>query len=182
MPAWCGTRPVWTEARNEVEAIAAAVRAGTVTESAASDGAVRRAFWELRNLVDAARAVIAAAAHREESRGAHYRADFPAPNPALDGQHTLLRSDGPPRYGKLDRVGVGSRKSEIVGFRPTRRLRNRPPAGCGALRPPGAGLRCPGIGGRPRRSGYRRPRRALSTRAGRPHRWRSRALPLFHGP
>ena len=90
------------QARNEVEAIAAMVRAGSVTESPAGDVAGRRAFWELRNLVDAARAVVATAAHREESRGAHYRADFPAPNPTLDGQHTLLRSDSLPRYGALD--------------------------------------------------------------------------------
>jgi L-aspartate oxidase len=90
------------QARNEVEAIAAMVRAGFVTESPAGDVAGRRAFWELRNLVDAARAVVATAAHREESRGAHYRADFPAPNPTLDGQHTLLRCDSLPRYGALD--------------------------------------------------------------------------------
>jgi succinate dehydrogenase/fumarate reductase flavoprotein subunit len=94
--------PGLDQARHELEAIAVVVGAGTRSESSLNDGEVRRAFWELRNLVDAARAVVAAAAHREESRGAHYRADFPGLNPALDGQHTLLQGDGLPRFGVLD--------------------------------------------------------------------------------
>ena len=59
------------------------------------------ASWELRNLVDAARAVIAAADHRRESRGAHYRADFPEPDPSLDGEHSLRAAGGSFRYGAL---------------------------------------------------------------------------------
>jgi L-aspartate oxidase len=46
--------------------------------------------------------VIAAADHRQESRGAHYRADFPESEPALDGQHSLSAVDGSFRYGTLD--------------------------------------------------------------------------------
>ena len=53
------------------------------------------------NLVDAARAVIAAADHRRESRGAHYRADFPEPDPSLDGEHSLRAAGGSFRYGAL---------------------------------------------------------------------------------
>ena len=71
---------------------------GTLT----TNSQTRRAFWELRNLVDAARAVIAAADHRQESRGAHYRADFPEPEPCLEGQHSLSTADGSFRYGSLD--------------------------------------------------------------------------------
>jgi L-aspartate oxidase len=41
------------------------------------------ATWELANLVEVARAVLAAATARRESRGAHSRSDFPAPDPAL---------------------------------------------------------------------------------------------------
>jgi L-aspartate oxidase len=91
-----------TRARAEIENIATDLRAGSASELQTSDGKTRRAFWELRNLVDAARSVIAAAAHREESRGAHYRADFPDHDPALDGQHSLRAADGSFRYGSLD--------------------------------------------------------------------------------
>ncbi len=53
-------------------------------------------------MIDAARSVIAAAVHREESRGAHYRADFPETDPQLDGRHTLRLATGEMRYGALD--------------------------------------------------------------------------------
>jgi L-aspartate oxidase len=89
-------------AREEIETVATELRKGSTRETGASDAKTRRAFWELRNLVDAAQAVIAAADHREESRGAHYRTDFPAPDPALDGRHSLSVGDGSFRYGALD--------------------------------------------------------------------------------
>jgi L-aspartate oxidase len=41
------------------------------------------ATWELANLVEVARAVLAAATARRESRGAHSRSDFPGRDPAL---------------------------------------------------------------------------------------------------
>src|SRR5215212_6898841 len=90
------------QARDEIESIAADLRLGSARETEANDAKTRRAFWELRNLVDGARAVIAAGVHREESRGAHYRSDFPDPDPSLDGQHTLSTADGWVRYGSLD--------------------------------------------------------------------------------
>ena len=37
-----------------------------------------------------ARLVARSALFREESRGAHLRADFPDADPALDGRHTVL--------------------------------------------------------------------------------------------
>ncbi|MFT4040104.1 MAG: FAD-binding protein [Thermomicrobiales bacterium] len=61
----------------------------------------RRERWELRNLIDAARAVIDNAGFRQESRGAHYRSDYPATEPDLAGQHTLLDAEGARAYGKL---------------------------------------------------------------------------------
>lgn len=63
----------------------------------------RRDIHELANLTDAATAVVTAAAHREESRGAHARADFPATDPALDGHHSLSGGAGGPvwRFGPL---------------------------------------------------------------------------------
>ena len=90
-----------TRAREEIENIAADLRLGSARETQASDAKTRRAFWELRNLVDGARSVIDAAAHREESRGAYYRTDFPDPDPSLDGQRSLRAADGSIRYGSL---------------------------------------------------------------------------------
>lgn len=88
------------EARAEIDAIAA-----EFAEHAARYGAdepqARRPAWELRNLIDAAQAVIASAAHRQESRGAHFRADYPNTDVSLAGQHTLRTSDGALRYGAL---------------------------------------------------------------------------------
>lgn len=38
--------------------------------------------WELQNMLTVARLMVAAALERRESRGTHWRADFPAPDPA----------------------------------------------------------------------------------------------------
>ncbi len=60
-----------------------------------ADGSLgNRDAWELRNMALAASAIVTAATLRKESRGAHYRSDFPEPNPALAGRH--LAFGGPP--------------------------------------------------------------------------------------
>ena len=41
-----------------------------------------------------ARLIAAAALERAESRGAHRRADFPLPDPSLDGIHLVIDADG----------------------------------------------------------------------------------------
>jgi len=46
-----------------------------------------RAGWELQNLLTAARLMIDAALAREESRGTHFRSDFPVRNDAAWGRH-----------------------------------------------------------------------------------------------
>jgi L-aspartate oxidase len=51
-----------------------------------------RAGAETRNLLDVARAMARSAAFREESRGAHFRTDFPRPDDRFRG-HTLLDRD-----------------------------------------------------------------------------------------
>jgi L-aspartate oxidase len=56
-------------------------------------GLSRRAV-EDRNLLTVGRAVTAAALHRTESRGAHFREDFPAPDPAR-ARRTFWRLDAP---------------------------------------------------------------------------------------
>ncbi|MGH2531955.1 MAG: L-aspartate oxidase [Thermomicrobiales bacterium] len=52
-----------------------------------------RSIWELRNMALAASAIVAAASLREESRGAHYRSDFPETDPTLNGQRLVCQSD-----------------------------------------------------------------------------------------
>ena len=59
-----------------------------------SAGLSRRAV-EDRNLLTVGRAVTAAALHRTESRGAHFREDFPAPDPAR-ARRTFWRLDSAP--------------------------------------------------------------------------------------
>ena len=49
---------------------------------------------ETKNLVALGRMVAAAALLREESRGAHFRTDFPATAPTARRQHVLYRPDG----------------------------------------------------------------------------------------
>jgi L-aspartate oxidase len=70
----------------------------------------RRAVWRHAGLVREAaglgrlrssrvllvRLLAAAALARQESRGGHFRADFPSPDPALDGFHTVIRQGSPP--------------------------------------------------------------------------------------
>jgi succinate dehydrogenase/fumarate reductase flavoprotein subunit len=53
--------------------------------------------WELHNLATVANALVTAAMAREESRGAHNRADFPGTDPAFE-RHILVEGPGgPPR-------------------------------------------------------------------------------------
>jgi succinate dehydrogenase/fumarate reductase flavoprotein subunit len=51
-------------------------------------------------MTQTAGAIVAADTRREESRGAHFRADFPAPDATLEGCH-LIHTGDEWRYGKL---------------------------------------------------------------------------------
>ncbi|MGH2548011.1 MAG: L-aspartate oxidase [Thermomicrobiales bacterium] len=58
------------------------------------DGSVSsRERIESWNLAISASAIASAALHREESRGAQFRSDFPQLNPSLNGQHSLQTRD-----------------------------------------------------------------------------------------
>ncbi|HSP05832.1 MAG TPA: FAD-binding protein, partial [Acidobacteriota bacterium] len=46
---------------------------------------------ELINLLDCSKLMVSFALHRRESRGSHFREDFPSKNPQLAGFHTVLR-------------------------------------------------------------------------------------------
>lgn len=51
---------------------------------------------ELINLLDCSKLMVSFALFRQESRGSHYRVDFPSKNPQWAGHHTVLRE------GKVD--------------------------------------------------------------------------------
>ncbi|MCC6705565.1 MAG: hypothetical protein IT334_11850, partial [Thermomicrobiales bacterium] len=65
----------------------------------------------VRNMLASARAIAGAALHREESRGGHSRADFPATDPRLDYRHSILAADGDWRFGSLATALVPRRLS-----------------------------------------------------------------------
>ena len=50
-------------------------------------------WLNLRSLVEVSRIIAAAARRRENSRGAHFRADFPEPGDLLDSRFTVARQD-----------------------------------------------------------------------------------------
>jgi L-aspartate oxidase len=66
---------------------------GVLNRIAAEPGGAGAAWSELANLVVCARALLAAATAREESRGAHGRTDFPAPSAAF--AHRFLLHSAP---------------------------------------------------------------------------------------
>lgn len=68
-------------------------------ETGVQDG--QRAFnltWHdwlnLRSLIETSRAIVLAAARRENSRGAHFRSDFPEPGDLLGSTYTVVRQSG----------------------------------------------------------------------------------------
>lgn len=64
-------------------------------------GALSRPAVEDRNLLTVGRAVAAAALHRTESRGAHFREDCPVPEPVRAGRTFWRRARSAPRNGHL---------------------------------------------------------------------------------
>lgn len=64
------------------------------------------AGWELANLTHLACAVVAAARRREESRGAHFREDFPEPAEGWRVRQTVVRdASGELRFAQVARSG-----------------------------------------------------------------------------
>ena len=74
------------------------------------------ASWETTNLVTVSRALLAAALLREETRGSHWREDFPEPDEAWRGHVDLAVEDGElaPSFRALDAAAA---QVEVSGAR-----------------------------------------------------------------
>ena len=83
--------------------IAAGTREGTPGDPPSFAG------YETSNMLLLAQLIITAARQRRESRGSHYRNDYPNTNPALAGRHTLLVNAAPYRA-----TMVSGRKKEAI--------------------------------------------------------------------
>ena len=88
---WRNVSVVRTEAGLSGAASGLVMAAGLLGRSRPAD---MKAFLELRNLLDIGQAVVAAARTRTESRGTHYRADYPRRNDGNWVKQILLRYTG----------------------------------------------------------------------------------------
>ena len=74
----------------------------TIANEIAQTSGLDRPRLEVRNMALAAAGIVEAATRRLESRGAHFRGDYPETDSALDGRHLLYHSlEGDWRYGAL---------------------------------------------------------------------------------
>jgi L-aspartate oxidase len=64
-----------------------------LTTTATADDRLDRAHGEARNLLQCAELIVRSAIAREESRGAHYRIDFPAHDDARFRKHSIVQSE-----------------------------------------------------------------------------------------
>ena len=72
------------------------------------------AVLELGHLLAVAECIVTAAVHREESRGAHYRLDFPARDDKNWMRHTILFKDG-------DGIKLGCKDVAVTQYMPMER-------------------------------------------------------------
>ena len=80
---------------------------------------------DVRNLIEVARLIARAALRREESRGSHYRADFPAPDDSRWLTNICLQGPGWGAVGR-DGGGEGGGGAARVELRPARLTRLAP--------------------------------------------------------
>jgi L-aspartate oxidase len=77
-----------------------------------------RAGWELQNLLTVARLMIDAALRREESRGTHFRSDFPARDDARWGLRHVVAPPPEPSADSPNPPAAEPRLNPVVGVSP----------------------------------------------------------------
>jgi L-aspartate oxidase len=87
---------MWTDVGlvRDAEGLRRAVRTILILESGLAPRAPRRRGLEARNLLFVGRLVAESALRREESRGSHWRSDFPCPEPGR-GRHAVIAPGAP---------------------------------------------------------------------------------------
>jgi fumarate reductase flavoprotein subunit len=88
-----------TEALSALEAIDAELDAYTLADHQRGFNLSWHDWMNLKSLVDASRVITRAALAREDSRGAHFRADFPEAGPLEASAYTSVTMDGAGRLG-----------------------------------------------------------------------------------
>ncbi len=71
-------------------------------------------YWELKNMADVAEVITLSALNRKESRGAHYRTDFPKRDDENFLKHTVVRKEG-------DELKISYRNVVITKYQPEER-------------------------------------------------------------
>ena len=89
-------RVMWEEVGivREADGLGRAVRAILALEGGLGEWPLTRAGLEARNMLFVGRLTAECALRREESRGSHYRADFPRPEPGR-GRHSIIAPGAP---------------------------------------------------------------------------------------
>jgi L-aspartate oxidase len=78
----------------DAEGLRRATGAILVLERGLGEGPLTRAGLEARNMLFAGRLIAESALRREESRGSHFRADYPRPEPGR-GRHSIIAPGAP---------------------------------------------------------------------------------------
>ena len=113
------------EGREELERISAEV--GSIQ----SNASMSRVATEAWARIEVSRAVLECGIARCESRGAHYRNDFPQKNSALERMHTHYRADGTVTLEPFDALAEVHREEENDGKSSSQRMNAG--AACGSV-------------------------------------------------